>query len=228
MPRLPPGAPPRPPWPTASAQPSRAASSDQASGPVHHLPTSFECPKDVTSRVVSAQHSRNTGPELALRRGWHDLGLRYRVHLPVPGLPRPQFDVDFVPWRMALFVHGCSWHACPQRLYAPKHNAEWWWEKIGSNVIRDRATDAHLIRIGWLPLRIWEYEPMDTAIHAVVQALALRDPPRAVRIREAVEGTGDLSGFPAEGCGGVRSGARLTVPVRPTRRGGRSGLRRTV
>ncbi|MGW5674099.1 very short patch repair endonuclease [Streptomyces sp. NPDC003860] len=179
-------------------------------------------PRDANARkVMRAQRSRDTAPELALRRALHALGLRYRVDLPLPGLPRRRADVTFARWRTAVFVQGCFWHACPRHLHAPKHNAEWWWSKLRSNVARDRATDAHLVRIGWLPLRIWEHEAVGPAVDGVVEA-------RALRIRERAGTADDASDPRADVDVGVHGHAHLTTsvpPVRPVRKGGRGDRR---
>jgi DNA mismatch endonuclease, patch repair protein len=136
-----------------------------------------------------AQRSRDTAPEMALRRASHRLGFRYRVDLPLPGMSRRRSDVTFVKWRTVVFVQGCFWHACPQHRHEPVHNAEWWREKFEGNVRRDADTDAHLVRIGWVPLRIWEHETVDAAVAKVVEALARRGHPRALRfLKEGVQG----------------------------------------
>lgn len=151
-------------------------------------------PRDANARrVMLAQRSVNTQPELALRRALHSLGFRYRVNLPIPGKRRRRADVTFVRWRTAVFVQGCFWHACPEHLHMPKHNAEWWWNKLQNNVRRDEDTDAHLVRLGWLPLRVWEHEVVGTAVAKVVEALAHQGHPRARRIhvRSGRSVTGD-------------------------------------
>ncbi|WP_420713434.1 very short patch repair endonuclease [Streptomyces sp. IMTB 1903] len=141
-------------------------------------------PRDANVRkVMAAQRSRDTVPELALRRALHSLGFRYRVDLPIPGIPRRRADVTFTRWRTAVFVQGCFWHACQKHLSAPKHNSEWWHQKLGANVRRDEETDAHLMQLGWLPLRIWEHESVSGAVGRVTAALASRDHPRALRLR---------------------------------------------
>nr|WP_237546850.1 very short patch repair endonuclease [Streptomyces sp. SID161] len=86
---------------------------------------------------MTAQRNRDTAPELALRRALHALGFRYRVDLPIPGMPRRRADVTFTRWRTAVFVQGCFWHACPTHQHAPKHNSEWWRRKFDTNVHRD-------------------------------------------------------------------------------------------
>ncbi|MEY2270522.1 very short patch repair endonuclease [Streptomyces sp. BF23-19] len=132
--------------------------------------------------MMAAQRSRDTKPELALRRALHALGFRYRVHLPIPGMPRRRADVTFTRWRTAVFVQGCFWHACQKHLHAPKHNSDWWQQKLQNNVRRDEETDTHLVLLGWLPLRIWEHESVDGAVGRVTAALAARDHPLALRL----------------------------------------------
>ncbi|WP_234335995.1 very short patch repair endonuclease [Streptomyces sp. NRRL S-920] len=141
-------------------------------------------PRDENARrLMRAQRSRDTMPELALRRALHALGFRYRVNLPVPEMRRRRADLTFVRWRTAVFVQGCFWHACPRHLHAPTHNAEWWQQKLQGNARRDEETDTHLVRLGWLPLRVWEHEAVDAAVDRVVEALAHRGHPRAQRMR---------------------------------------------
>lgn len=118
--------------------------------------------------------SRDTPPELAIRRLLHARGLRYRVDArPEKGLNR-KADLVFGPARVAVFVDGCFWHACPEHGSAPKTNAAWWAEKLRANVERDRDTDARLIAAGWTVLRIWEHEPPETAAALVVATVVER------------------------------------------------------
>ncbi|MFJ7271601.1 hypothetical protein ACIQV3_33995 [Streptomyces sp. NPDC099050] len=70
----------------------------------------------------------------------------------------------------------------PEASAPPKHNSEWWRRKLEGNVRRDEETDAHLVHLGWLPLRIWEHEGVDDAVGRVTAALATRDHPRALRL----------------------------------------------
>ncbi|MBB1510657.1 very short patch repair endonuclease [Tessaracoccus sp. MC1756] len=127
---------------------------------------------------MARQHRRDTKPELFLRRELHQLGLRYRVDHPLPGMPRRRADVLFTRAKVAVFVDGCFWHACPEHKTSPANNALWWTAKLARNVERDRETDAHLVALGWTVLRVWEHEDM---------------PQAAVRIREAVRATGPRS-----------------------------------
>lgn len=113
---------------------------------------------------MAAQPSKNTNIELRLRSILHARGLRYRIHLrPVVGHRRTA-DVVFTRSKVAVYVDGCFWHGCPQHGTWPKRNAEFWREKIETNIRRDRATDAALIEAGWTPVRVWEHDhPLEAA-----------------------------------------------------------------
>ncbi len=124
-----------------------------------------------TRRRLSRQASRDTRPEIALRRALHRRGLRFRIHFaPVPGLRR-HADVVFTRAKVAVFVDGCFWHRCSEHGTAPKNNAEWWRRKLQRNVDRDRETDARLRDAGWTVVRVWEHESIDAAADAVVAAV---------------------------------------------------------
>ena len=125
------------------------------------------------SSRMSRQRTRDTEPELALRRQLHARGLRYRVGYPVPGNRRRSIDVAFVGVRLAVFVDGCFWHGCPTHATWPITNAKWWRDKIEMNRARDAETDRLLREHGWEPLRIWEHE-VATAIDRVVETYKLR------------------------------------------------------
>jgi DNA mismatch endonuclease, patch repair protein len=126
-----------------------------------------------TSRRMAAQASRDTRIELLLRQQLHARGLRYRVHTrPVRDLRRVA-DIVFPRARVAVFVDGCFWHGCPTHGTWPTRNAQFWKEKIDTNVMRDRATDTALAAAGWLPVRVWEHEDLATAAQRV-EALVRR------------------------------------------------------
>ncbi|MGH3828735.1 MAG: very short patch repair endonuclease [Pseudonocardiaceae bacterium] len=123
------------------------------------------------------QKVRDTGPELALRRRLHALGLRYRIDTPVlPGVRRRP-DIVFTAAKVAVFIDGCFWHRCPEHAAAPKNNSDWWAEKLERTVDRDRDTDRRLIAAGWLPVRVWEHEPVDEAAERVRGAVLVRRRP---------------------------------------------------
>lgn len=109
-------------------------------------------------RKMQDQPSRDTQPELALRRLLHAGGLRYRVdRAPLPWLRR-RADLVFGPAKIAVFVDGCFWHGCPQHGTQPRRNAQWWAEKLRRNRERDADTDRELTAAGWIPIRVWEHQ----------------------------------------------------------------------
>ncbi|UYQ66500.1 very short patch repair endonuclease [Streptomyces peucetius] len=120
---------------------------------------------------MSRQGSRDTAQELAVRRLLHASGLRYRVNVPVPGMPRRTIDIVFPRVKIAIFLDGCFWHGCPQHATHPKANAEWWRTKLDKNTARDIETTGHLTEAGWTVLRFWEHVPAEevaATVHAAV------------------------------------------------------------
>lgn len=99
--------------------------------------------------------SRDTAPEMLVRRLLWSLGYRYRLHRrDLPGKP----DIVFIGRRKAIFVHGCFWHGhdCPRGSRAPKANAAYWRDKIARNRARDAAALDALDAMGWRALVIRE------------------------------------------------------------------------
>ncbi|MCK9903477.1 very short patch repair endonuclease [Frankia sp. Cpl3] len=105
---------------------------------------------------LRGRRSRNTKPEIALRRAVHALGLRFRVHQQV--VPRCTPDFVLPRWHLAVFVDGCFWHGCPthgmKQYRGP--NADLWRQKMEANRNRDHRNDAALAEAGWKVLRVWE------------------------------------------------------------------------
>lgn len=128
---------------------------------------------------MSRQKRRDTGPEMRLRRALHALGYRYRVDLPIQGMVRRRADLTFSRARVAVFVDGCFWHGCPRHGAQPDRNQAWWAAKLRRNFERDRETDEYLRGIGWIPVRIWEHEPLDSALAKVTSALLAAGDQRA-------------------------------------------------
>lgn len=113
---------------------------------------------------MSKLGTKHTLVELAVRRELHAAGMRYRLHTPVPGLPRRTIDIAFVGVKVAVFIDGCFWHGCPVHGSIPRSNTEWWADKLRRNSDRDTETGAHLQQHGWQVLRFWEHEdPADVA-----------------------------------------------------------------
>jgi DNA mismatch endonuclease, patch repair protein len=122
---------------------------------------------------MSRQRRRDTKPEMTIRRLLHAMGLRFRVTLPIPGMPRRTIDIAFTRARVAVFVDGCFWHVCPEHATSPAANSQWWSRKLSTNQARDVATNERLTSLGWRVVRIWEHEdPVEAAdrIAAVVRA----------------------------------------------------------
>ncbi|WP_408995642.1 very short patch repair endonuclease [Streptomyces ipomoeae] len=129
------------------------------------------------SARMSRQGSRDTTPELSVRRLLHAAGLRYRVNAPVPGMPRRTIDIVFPKARIAVFLDGCFWHGCPEHATQPKANAEWWRNKLDKNMARDRETTAHLEQTGWTVLRFWEHQHPTDIARVVAEARKAADGP---------------------------------------------------
>ncbi len=112
---------------------------------------------------MAAIRSRDTKPELVLRKLVHRLGYRYRLHgAKLPGKP----DLVFAGRQKVIFLHGCYWHvhSCRYGAVVPKTNAEFWSEKRASNARRDAAATAALEASGWSVLVVWECELRDQVI----------------------------------------------------------------
>ena len=115
--------------------------------------------------------SKDTAPELAVRRALHAAGLRYRLHrADLPGKP----DVVLAGRRAAVFVHGCFWHSHPGcgRARTPSTRQEYWLPKLARNRERDTANERALREAGWRVVVIWECEArspggMERAVRAV-------------------------------------------------------------
>ena len=108
-----------------------------------------------TRHVMQANKSKNTGPELLVRKGLREAGLPgYRLHWK-KAAGRP--DICFPGRRVAIFVNGCYWHRCPHcALPLPKTNVEFWSHKFDRNRARDDANHRQLLEDGWTVLVVWE------------------------------------------------------------------------
>jgi DNA mismatch endonuclease (patch repair protein) len=102
---------------------------------------------------MSRIRSRNTKPELAVRRLLHSLGYRYRLHRKdLPGSP----DIVFPSRRSVIFVHGCFWHGHFGCGRVPKSRLSYWIPKLQRNKLRDKRNARTLTRKGWKIMVIWE------------------------------------------------------------------------
>ena len=106
--------------------------------------------------------TKNTAPELVVRRLLHSLGYRYRLHRKdLPGTP----DIVLPRLRKAIFVHGCFWHAHGCRIgQLPKSRLEYWEPKLGRNKTRDAEKSEALRNAGWDVLTLWQCEIKDSTL----------------------------------------------------------------
>lgn len=128
-----------------------------------------------TRASMRANKSRDTKPELALRRAVHRRGMRYRVVArPIKELRRTA-DLVFTRAKVAVFVDGCFWHGCPVHHTVAVRNAGYWAAKVERNRTRDADTDERLREAGWEVVRIWEHEdPEEAASRVEAAVLAAR------------------------------------------------------
>lgn len=126
------------------------------------------------SARMSRQASRDTKPEVAVRKLLHAAGYRFRVNARVPDMPRRTIDIAFTRAKVAVMIDGCFWHGCPVHATQPKSNAQWWRDKLDRNMARDRETTEHLAAAGWTVLRFWEHETPEGAAELVAAAVERR------------------------------------------------------
>lgn len=116
---------------------------------------------------MRGNRSRDTKPELAVRRLVHARGLRYRVNIrPLPSLQRTA-DMVFPRRQIAVFIDGCFWHGCPEHYVPSKSNRSYWVPKIAANAARDAETAQTLSNAGWTVLRYWSHTPPDEVAASV-------------------------------------------------------------
>jgi len=105
---------------------------------------------------MSRIRSKNTKPEILLRKTLHGMGLRYRLHdRKLPGAP----DLVLPKYRAVIFVHGCFWHRHGCKLTTtPSTQEDFWQAKFRANIERDRKNVRELETRGWRVLIVWECE----------------------------------------------------------------------
>jgi DNA mismatch endonuclease (patch repair protein) len=109
------------------------------------------------SRIMATVKSRDTTPEIIVRRILHALGGRYRLRVSkLPGSP----DLVLPARRKVVFVHGCFWHRhhCPAGQSMPASRVDYWLAKFERNRLRDRRNVRALRKLGWRVLIVWECE----------------------------------------------------------------------
>ena len=132
------------------------------------------------SANMSRIRSKDTKPEMLIRRMLHGLGYRYSLHRrDLPGAP----DLVFPSRGKIVFVHGCFWHqhkgCIDGRL--PKSREEYWLPKLLRNVARDRRNILKLRRSGWRVIKVWECDVLSDskrAIRKISRFLGYKSPPK--------------------------------------------------
>lgn len=127
------------------------------------MPDKFS--KQTRSRIMSSISSKNTKPEIQIRKLVWSLGKRFRIHdSTVFGTP----DISNKSKRIAVFIDGCFWHGCPRCYSEPKSNVEFWRAKIARNRKRRKLVRRNLRKEGWTVMEFWEHavrkEPAPIAI----------------------------------------------------------------
>ncbi|EFR57454.1 MULTISPECIES: very short patch repair endonuclease [Alistipes] len=110
---------------------------------------------DTRSYNMSCVKSKNTKPEIWVRKYLFACGFRYRINVKkLPGTP----DIVLPKYKTAIFVNGCFWHGHKNCRYfvIPKTRTEWWLDKINRNIDRDQANILALKKSGWRVITIWE------------------------------------------------------------------------
>ncbi len=112
------------------------------------------------SRIMARVRSRDTRPEMMVRRLAHKMGFRFRLHAAdLPGKP----DLVFRSRRKVIFVHGCYWHRHRNCALArlPKSRLDFWIPKLEANARRDAENRSRLKKMGWSVLVVWECQLSD-------------------------------------------------------------------
>ncbi len=126
--------------------------------------------KKIRSYNMSKIRSKNTKPELLVRKHLFSKGFRYRLHRKdLPGKP----DVVFSKYNTVIFIHGCFWHGHEGCRYfvIPKTRTEWWVNKINRNKELDRRNIAALKELGWRIITIFECELKNTKFEKTMETL---------------------------------------------------------
>lgn len=128
------------------------------------------------SRHLRGRSTRDTGPELLLRRNLHRLGMRYRLNRTI--VERFKADLAFPSEKLAVMVDGCFWHGCPRHGMTEFRgpNGHVWRTKLNGNKQRDLRGTRVMERAGWQVLRFWECdvnESLDSISREIIHRRSL-------------------------------------------------------
>jgi len=125
---------------------------------------------EIRSRMMSGIRGKDTKPELTVRKALFAAGFRFRLHRrDLPGVP----DVVLPGKRVAIFVHGCFWHmhsGC-KNAKLPSSRQDFWREKLGRNIERDKKNIDALIDLGWRVLVVWECSTREKGAESVLPSV---------------------------------------------------------
>ena len=125
--------------------------------------------KKTRSKIMSKIRSKNTKPELLVRKYIFSKGYRYRIHNKnLPGNP----DISIKKYKIAIFINGCFWHGHDCDIgHLPKSNADFWREKIEKNRKRDLQKETELLDLQYSVYTIWECELTKNKIESTLSKL---------------------------------------------------------
>ncbi len=121
------------------------------------------------SENMARIRSRDTRPELILRKAMWAAGYRYRLKTDLPGRP----DLAFTRQKVAVFVDGCFWHGCPHHYSTPESRFDFWADKLQDNITRDKRVDAALKGQDWTVIHIWQHDlrRLDNVVQQIGEVL---------------------------------------------------------
>jgi len=128
---------------------------------------------EIRSYNMSRIRSKDTKPEIIVRKYLYSKGFRYRLHdKSLPGKP----DIVLKKYNTVVFIHGCFWHGHNNCKYfvIPKTRTDWWLEKINRNIANDNANYSKLKESGWNIITIWECELKPKKIEITLQNLIIK------------------------------------------------------
>lgn len=126
--------------------------------------------KETRSYNMSRIRSKDTKPEMLVRKFLHANGFRYRLHVKdLPGKP----DIVLPKYKTVIFIHGCFWHGHEGCKYyvVPKTRTEWWLNKIQGNSGNDKKAEDLLLSNGWNIITLWECDLKKATIENTLSKL---------------------------------------------------------
>ena len=125
--------------------------------------------REERSTIISNIRSKDTSPEIALRKKLWSAGCRYRLHY-----GKEKIDIAFIGKRATVFVDGCFWHFCPLHGHIQKPNGFYWEPKLKRNAERANNKDSRLQVDGWRIIHVWEHsikESPEACAEEIIEAL---------------------------------------------------------